>query len=271
MKNIFKNAVLALLSAVAFTGCVEKEFEEITEVPLTRCLVPMDLDALINNGDEVTFMWTVTKEAATYTLSLSEDEGFSRAEEISVEAADVPYTVKLTADKTYYWRVQAHSGKLDDSKWAVAAEPVNTSAVRDGLNPQLTVRQKHTRECWVVAEDGADTARIEKEIKEMPNYFSDYDTTVHFISEEELLRDHRGLPHGGSVIYSGQTGDQKHVIEFSLKLDSNPEFTGSVLAAAARAAWRMNLDGQSGAKTMFDIAPKYLSPCSDEWLRAHYL
>ena len=165
---------------------------------------------------------------------------------------------------------EAIDGVKDARQYTVPVEDA-LQAVRDGLNPQLTVRQKHTRECWVVAEDGADTARIEKEIKEMPNYFSDYDTTVHFISEEELLRDHRGLPHGGSVIYSGQTGDQKHVIEFSLKLDSNPEFTGSVLAAAARAAWRMNLDGQSGAKTMFDIAPKYLSPCSDEWLRAHYL
>ena len=182
-------------------------------------------------------------------------------------------------DYTFWGRgvSQGHSdairridGVKDARQYTVPVEDA-LQAVRDGLNPQLTARQKHTRECWVVAEDGADTARIEKEIKEMPNYFSDYDTTVHFISEEELLRDHRGLPHGGSVIYSGQTGDQKHVIEFSLKLDSNPEFTGSVLAAAARAAWRMNLDGQSGAKTMFDIAPKYLSPCSDEWLRAHYL
>ena len=161
MKNIFKNAVLALLSAVAFTGCVEKEFEEITEVPLTRCLVPMDLDALINNGDEVTFMWTVTKEAATYTLSLSEDEGFSRAEEISVEAADVPYTVKLTADKTYYWRVQAHSGKLDDSKWAVAAEPVNTSAVRDGLNPVVKTRTTSSISiAWDDAEDKTDLTSV---------------------------------------------------------------------------------------------------------------
>ena len=112
---------------------------------------------------------------------------------------------------------------------------------------------------------------FEREIKEMPDYFSDYDTTVSFISEEEMKAKHSELPHGGSVIYSGQTGERKHVIEFSLKLDSNPEFTGSVLAAVARAAWRMNREGQRGAKTMFDIAPKYLSPQTDEWLRAHML
>ncbi len=143
--------------------------------------------------------------------------------------------------------------------------------VRSGKNPELTTRQKHTRECWVVAEEGADLARIEKEIKEMPNYFADYDTTVNFISEEELKANHSELPHGGSVIYSGKTGDKKHVIEYSLKLDSNPEFTGSVLAAVARAAWRMNQEGRRGAMTMFDIAPKYLSPETDEYLRAHYL
>jgi diaminopimelate dehydrogenase len=143
--------------------------------------------------------------------------------------------------------------------------------VRSGKNPELTTRQKHTRECWVVAEEGADLARIEKEIKEMPNYFADYDTTVNFISEEELKANHSELPHGGSVIYSGKTGDKKHVIEYSLKLDSNPEFTGSVLAAVARAAWRMNQEGRRGAMTMFDIAPKYLSPETDEFLRAHYL
>ncbi len=182
-------------------------------------------------------------------------------------------------DYTFWGRgvSQGHSDAIRRIKGVVDARqytvPVESSlqAVRDGLNPSLTTRQKHTRECWVVAEEGADLSRIEKEIKEMPNYFSDYDTTVNFISKEELDRDHSGLPHGGSVIYSGQTGDKKHVIEFSLKLDSNPEFTGSVLAAAARAAWRMNRDGQTGAKTMFDIAPKYLSPCEDEWLRAHYL
>ena len=150
--------------------------------------------------------------------------------------------------------------------------PAALERVRNGENPTLTTREKHTRECFVVAEEGADLARIENEIKTMPNYFSDYDTTVHFITEEEMARDHSGLPHGGSVIYCGTTSNgTKHVIEYSLKLDSNPEFTGSVLAAYARAAARLNVEGKSGAMTVFDIAPAYLSPKSGEELRAHYL
>ena len=146
-------------------------------------------------------------------------------------------------------------------------------AVRAGKNPELTTREKHTRLCYVVAEEGADKARIENEIKTMPNYFSDYDTTVNFISEEEMQRDHSGLPHGGSVIYSGESGNgtNKHVIEYKLTLDSNPEFTGSVLTAYARAAYRMNKDDISGAKTVFDIAPALLSPLSGEEIRAHML
>ena len=146
-------------------------------------------------------------------------------------------------------------------------------AVRAGKNPELTTREKHTRLCYVVAEEGADKARIENEIKTMPNYFSDYDTTVNFISEEEMQRDHSGLPHGGSVIYSGDSGNgtNKHVIEYKLTLDSNPEFTGSVLTAYARAAYRMNKDGISGAKTVFDIAPALLSPLSGDEIRAHML
>ena len=152
--------------------------------------------------------------------------------------------------------------------------PEAVDAVRSGSNPELTTRQKHTRECFVVAEEGADLARIENEIKTMPNYFSDYDTTVHFITQEEMERDHSGLPHGGSVIRTGVTGldrEHKHVIEYSLKLDSNPEFTASVIAAYARAAYRMNQEGASGAKTVFDIAPAYLSAKSGEELRAHLL
>ncbi len=147
-------------------------------------------------------------------------------------------------------------------------------AVRSGSNPELTTREKHTRECFVVAEEGADLAKIENEIKTMPNYFSDYDTTVHFITEEEMKRDHSGLPHGGMVIRTGVTGmekEHKHVIEYSLKLDSNPEFTGSVIVAYARAVSRMNKEGMSGCKTVFDIAPAYLSPKSAEELRAHML
>ena len=152
--------------------------------------------------------------------------------------------------------------------------PEALEAVRAGQAPELTVRQKHTRECFVVAEEGADLAGIEREIKTMPNYFDEYDTTVHFISAEEMARDHAGLPHGGSVLYSGTTGaDGKntHVIEYSLKLDSNPEFTGSVLTAFARAAYRMNREGQTGARTVFDVAPAYLSPLSGEEIRAHML
>ncbi len=147
-------------------------------------------------------------------------------------------------------------------------------AVRSGSEPELTTRQKHTRECFVVAEEGADLALIEKTIKEMPNYFADYDTTVHFISEEEFLRDHSRINHGGFVFRTGKTGahgENKHVIEYSLKLDSNPEFTGSVLTAYARAIYRLSQKGDFGCKTVFDIAPALLSPLSGEDLRAHML
>ena len=147
-------------------------------------------------------------------------------------------------------------------------------AVRRGENPELSTGQKHTRECFVVAAEGADTARIEREIKTMPNYFADYDTTVHFITKEELDRDHKGIPHGGFVIRSGKTGldgAHTHIIEYSLKLDSNPEFTSSVLVAYARAAVRMQGEGMCGCKTVFDVAPAYLSPCAAEDLRKRLL
>lgn len=152
--------------------------------------------------------------------------------------------------------------------------PAALEQVRSGETPELTTRQKHTRECFVVAKEGADLARIEKEIKEMPNYFADYDTTVHFISQEELNANHSGIPHGGLVIRSGKTGWNKentHIIEYSLKLDSNPEFTASVLTAYARAAYRMNKEGMKGCKTVFDVAPAYLCSQSGEYLRAHML
>jgi len=147
-------------------------------------------------------------------------------------------------------------------------------AVRSGSNPELTTRQKHTRECFVVLEEGADAAQVEQAIKTMPNYFADYDTTVHFISEEELARDHAGIPHGGFVIRTGKTGwngENKHVIEYSLKLDSNPEFTSSVIVAYARAIARLSAEGATGCRTVFDIAPAYLSPLSGEEIRAHLL
>lgn len=164
-------------------------------------------------------------------------------------------------------------GVLDARQYTIPVEAA-LEAVRSGKNPELTTREKHTRECFVVAEEGADKARIENEIKTMPNYFADYDTTVHFISAEEMERDHSGIPHGGFVIRCGNTGlnnEKTHIIEYSLKLDSNPEFTSSVLVAYARAAYRMNKEGVSGCKTVFDIAPAYLSPMSAEELRANVL
>jgi diaminopimelate dehydrogenase len=144
--------------------------------------------------------------------------------------------------------------------------------VRSGSNPTLTTRQKHTRECFVVAKDGADLAYIENEIKTMPNYFADYDTTVHFISQEELNEKHAGIPHGGFVIRSGESASgNKHIIEYSLKLDSNPEFTASVIVAYARATYRMACEGAYGCKSVFDVPPAYLSPKSGEELRKELL
>ena len=158
---------------------------------------------------------------------------------------------------------------LDAKQYTIpVTEALNS--VRSGKNPELSTRQKHLRECFVVAKDGADKVRIENEIKTMPNYFADYDTTVHFISAEELKRDHSDIPHGGFVIRSGRTGanlENNHIIEYSLKLDSNPEFTASVIVAYARAAYRLQKEGQKGCKTVLDIAPYYLSPKSPEQLR----
>ena len=164
-------------------------------------------------------------------------------------------------------------GVKDAKQYTIPVESA-LEAVRAGENPELTTRQKHTRECFVVLEDGADAAKVEQEIKTMPNYFADYDTTVHFISEEELKKNHSGIPHGGFVLRSGVTGwnkENKHLIEYSLKLDSNPEFTSSVLVAYARAAYRMAEQGQFGCKTVFDIPPAYLSSMSGEELRAKML
>ena len=163
---------------------------------------------------------------------------------------------------------------VQDARQYTCPVPEAVEAVRRGENPDLTVRQKHTRECYVVVEEGADKARIENEIKTMPNYFADYDTTVNFISQEELDKNHKGIPHGGFVIRSGKTGFEKennHIIEYSLKLDSNPAFTASVLVSFARAIFRMNKEGQTGCKTVFDVAPAYLSPLSGEEIRAQLL
>jgi diaminopimelate dehydrogenase len=185
-------------------------------------------------------------------------------------------------DYTFWGRgiSQGHSdairridGVLDARQYTVPV-PAALSAVRSGETPKLTTREKHLRECYVVAEDGADLARIEQEIKTMPNYFADYDTTVTFITMEELREKHAGMPHGGSVFRSGVTGingEHRHTVEFSLKLDSNPEFTSSVLVAYARAIDRMAKRGMSGCKTVFDVAPADLSQMSPEELRAHLL
>ncbi len=185
-------------------------------------------------------------------------------------------------DYTFWGRgvSQGHSdairridGVLDARQYTVPI-PAALDAVRAGTMPELTTREKHLRECYVVAAEGADKARIEREIKEMPNYFSDYDTTVTFITTEEMLRDHAALPHGGFVIRTGKIGlqrDHTATIEYSLRLDSNPEFTSSVLVACARALLKMRARGNTGCKTVFDIAPADLSALSAEELRAHLL
>ena len=164
-------------------------------------------------------------------------------------------------------------GVKDAKQYTIPVEEA-LEAVRSGSNPELTTRQKHIRECFVVAEDGADKEKIEDTIKTMPNYFADYDTIVHFISEEELKTNHSGIPHGGFVLRSGVTGmekENKHIIEYSLKLDSNPEFTASVIVAYARATYRMNQEGMTGCKTVFDVPPAYLSPLSGAELRKNLL
>ena len=169
--------------------------------------------------------------------------------------------------------VRRIDGVLDARQYTVPIEAA-LDAVRAGKAPELSAREKHLRECYVVASKGADKARIEKEIKEMRNYFADYDTTVHFVSAEELKENHSRLSHGGFVIRTGKTGpnsENSHVIEYSLKLDSNPEFTASVLVCYARAAARLTREGVFGAKTVLDIAPAYLSPLSDAELRATLL
>ena len=168
--------------------------------------------------------------------------------------------------------VRRIEGVKDAKQYTIPVEAA-LEAVRNGENPDLTTRQKHTRECFVVLEEGADAAKVEKEIKTMPNYFSDYDTTVTFITEEELKRDHSKMPHGGFVIRTGKTnhGANSHVMEFSLKLDSNAEFTASVLVSYARAIARLAKKGETGARTIFDIAPALLSTKSPEELRASLL
>ena len=220
----------------------------------------------------------VCKEAKTASIiSVGWDPGLFSLQRVLFESV-------LADGKTYtFWGKgvsQGHSDairRLDGVKnakqYTIPIEAAMEGA-RSGKNPEFETREKHLRECFVVAESDADIARIEKEIKTMPNYFADYDTTVHFISEEEFNKNHAGIPHGGFVIRSGKTGkdlDSNHVCEFSLKLDSNPEFTSSVLLCYARAAYRFAQDKNYGAKTVFDVPPAYLSPKSDSDLRKELL
>ena len=184
------------------------------------------------------------------------------------------------ADYTFWGRgiSQGHSdavrrieGVADAKQYTIPVESA-LEAVRAGENPQLTTREKHLRECFVVLEEGADAAEVERQIVTMPNYFADYDTTVHFISQEELDRDHSAMPHGGFVLRSGQVASGKNmIIEYSLKLESNPEFTSCVLVSYARAIARLASEGKAGAFTVFDIAPAHLSPLDGAELRAHLL
>ena len=220
----------------------------------------------------------VAKEAGTLgVISCGWDPGLFSLARLYASAA-----LPNGADYTFWGRgvSQGHSdairripGVVDARQYTVPVEAA-VEAARSGKNPELTTREKHTRECFVVAEEGADLAVIEQAIVTMPNYFADYDTTVKFISQEELDANHKGLPHGGTVIRSGHTGlndEFADTVEFSLTLDSNPYFTGSVLASVARAAHRMHANGEVGARTMFDIPPAMLSPLSPEELRAHLM
>ncbi len=267
-----------------------------------------DFDVMIICGGSATDLPTQTKEYAKYFNVIDSfdthakiPEHFAAVDESAKGAGKIavisvgwdPGMFSLTRlyancilpegnDYTFWGKgvSQGHSDAIRRIKGVKNAKqytiPVESAleAVRSGSNPELTTRQKHTRECFVVAEEGADKALIEKTIKEMPNYFADYDTTVHFISEEEFERDHSRINHGGFVFRSGVTGfenENKHVIEYSLKLDSNPEFTASVLLAYARAAYRLQQKGESGCRTVFDIAPALLSPLSGDEIRAHLL
>ena len=265
-----------------------------------------DIDVLIICGGSATDLPAMTpKYAAMYNVIDSFDtharipEHFANVDKAAKEAGTIgiiscgwdpgmfsisrAYATAVLPDGQAYtfWGKGVSQGHSDavrriegvrDCRQYTIPVPAALEKVRSGENPELTTREKHTRECFVVAEEGADLARIENEIKTMPNYFSDYDTTVHFIDEAEMKKNHSGLPHGGSVIYSGESSDGvKHVIEYSLTLDSNPEFTGSVLVAYARAAARMNAEGVKGAKTVFDIAPSYLNRMSGDEMRAHLL
>lgn len=267
-----------------------------------------EIDVLILCGGSATDLPKQTKEYAKYFNVVDSfdthakiPEHFANVDEVASDAGNIAIIscgwdpgmfslnrlysgaiLPMGKDYTFWGKgvSQGHSdairrveGVLDGKQYTIPVDAA-LEAVRSCTNPELTTREKHIRECFVVAEEGADLARIEAEIKNMPNYFADYDTTVHFISKEELDKNHSGIPHGGFVIRTGKTGwneEHNHVIEYSLKLDSNPEFTASVIVAYARAAFRMSKEGMKGCKTVFDVAPAYLSPLSGEELRKQLL
>lgn len=267
-----------------------------------------DIDVLIICGGSATDLPKMTPEYAKYFNVIDSFDTHARIPEhfanVDKAAKESGHTALISAgwdpgmfslnrlyancilpegnDYTFWGKgvSQGHSDAIrriagvKDARQYTIPVPEALASVRAGENPVLSTRQKHTRECFVVAEEGADLAKIENEIKTMPNYFADYDTTVHFISEEELMKNHSELAHGGFVFRTGVTGwnnEHKHVIEYSLKLDSNPEFTSSVIVAFARAINRLHKEGVNGGKTVFDIAPSYLSPLSGEEIRAHLL
>ena len=267
-----------------------------------------ELDLIINCGGSATDLPETTPEIAKYFSVIDSfdthariPEHFSNVDSVckangnaaiiscgwdpgmfSLNRLYMNAVLPLGNDYTFWGRgvSQGHSdairrieGVIDARQYTVPV-PAALEKVRNGENPELSTREKHTRECFVVAEEGADKARIEREIVTMPNYFSDYDTTVTFITLEELQKNHAGIPHGGSVIRSGVTGmdkGTKHTIEYSLKLESNPEFTGSVIAAYARALFKRMKKGETGCFTVFDIAPAELVSMSGEEIRAHML
>jgi len=237
------------------------------------------VDSYDNHAKIPEFFQVVDKAAKengkTSIISVGWDPGLFSINRLMAEAI-------LPAGENYtFWGKGVSQGHSDAVRRVEGVKagvqytvPMNEAIeqVRSGSNPQLTTAQKHKRICYVVGEEGYDLTKIEQTIKTMPNYFADYETEVNFITEEELKANHSKLPHGGFVIRGGQTGtDHKQVIEFSLKLDSNPEFTASVLVAYARAAYRLNKEGQAGAKTVFEVAPVYLSPRSAEDLRRDLL
>ncbi len=266
------------LDVIIICGGSATDLPKQTPTLASLCCVIDSFDTHAKIPEHFSAVDEATKKAGkTAIISVGWDPGMFSLNRLYAEAV-----LPCGADYTFWGKgvSQGHSdairridGVLDARQYTIPVESA-LEAVRSGKNPELTTRQKHTRECFVVCREGADKARIEKEIKEMPNYFADYDTTVHFISKEELDKNHSGIPHGGFVIRSGKTGlngENNHIIEYSLKLDSNPEFTASVLVAYARAAVRMNKEGMTGCKTVFDVPPAYLSALSDEQLRKKLL